>query len=122
MNQRWYTLLIFLAMGTTSVIAQPMRMDPAQRAKMLKDSLSLSDEQTKKVEQVYEDAQTDMMIAFETNQGDREAIRKAMMATTEKTDKKIESLLNDKQKKKFAEMKKRREAMRGDMQGRQRRN
>jgi Spy/CpxP family protein refolding chaperone len=93
-------------------MTQPMmRFSTEERAKALKDSLNLSDEQLPKVKKILEEQQADMMLNFEVNQGDRDAIRKGMVEITEKTDKKIEAVLNAKQKKKYEEMKKRRQAM-----------
>ncbi|HWP82196.1 MAG TPA: hypothetical protein VNN76_06040 [Bacteroidota bacterium] len=105
-------LALFLNLLPARSQAQPMmRMNPEERAKALKDSLTLNDDQFVKVKKILEDQQADMMINFETNQGDREAIRAGMMKIMQETDKKIEALLDAKQKKKYEGMKLRRRAM-----------
>lgn len=108
-------LLIYvsLSLGAISLaLAQPMmRFSPEERARMLKDSLNLTDEQLPKIKKILEEQQAEMMLNFEMNQGDREGMRKGMMEITEKTDKKIEAVLDPKQRKKYEEMKKRRQAM-----------
>ena len=117
MNYKRISLLAILAsfVLATTAFAQPMmRFSPEERAKTLKDSLSLTDQQLVKVQKLLEEQQADMMMNFEINQGDREAIRKGMTEITEKTDKKLEALLDAKQKKKYEEMKKRRQMMMRD--------
>ncbi len=99
--------------------AQGMRMSPEDRAAMLKDSLGLDTAQTAKVVKIYKDAQVKMQDAFQSNQGDREAIRAAMQEIGKKTDESIKAILSDKQKAKYEEMIKNRPArgMRGRRNG-----
>jgi Spy/CpxP family protein refolding chaperone len=105
-------IVVLLGLHVSSAHAQPMmRTTPDDRAKTLKDSLNLTDDQFAKVRKILEDQQTDMLINFETNEGDREAIRTGMTEIMQETDKKIEALLNAKQKKKYEEMKARRRTM-----------
>lgn len=87
-------------------------MSAEDRAKVLKDSLSLTDDQTKQVQKIYEDSQTEMQNIFQNNMGDRDAMRKAMTELNDKNDKAIEKLLTDEQKTKFEQFKKSRGQMR----------
>ena len=114
-------LALLLILHSAASQAQPMmRMNPEERAKALRDSLTLNEDQFVKVKKILEDQQADMMINFETNQGDREAIRAVMTEIMQETDKKIEALLDAKQKKKYEEMKSRRRAMMQQGGGRRR--
>jgi protein CpxP len=60
-----------------------MRMDPAQRAKMMQTQLKLTDDQTAKITAILKDgaAKRD---SVRNAGGDREAMRPIMMATNEK--------------------------------------
>ena len=89
-----------------------MRMSAEDRAKMLKERLSLNDEQTKQVQGIYEESQKEMQDVFQNNMGDRDAMRKAMQALNDKNDKKIEKLLTDDQKAEYEKFKKERGQMR----------
>ena len=112
-SSKTFVLTLFMSLLMTSLaFAQPMmRLSPEERVKTLKDSLNLTDQQLVKVQKVLEEQQADMMMNFEINQGDRDAIRKGMTEITEKTDKKIAAILDAKQKKKYEEMSKRRQMM-----------
>ena len=57
------------------------RMSPAERATMLKDRLDLTDEQTKKVEKIYEEWQKKMSEMRDQFEGDREQMREQMRAS-----------------------------------------
>ena len=112
-SSKTFVLTLFMSLLMTSLaFAQPMmRLSPEERVKTLKDSLNLTDQQLVKVQKVLEEQQADMMMNFEINQRDRDAIRKGMTEITEKTDKKIAAILDAKQKKKYEEMSKRRQMM-----------
>lgn len=97
--------------------AQRMRMKPEERAKALKDSLSLSDEQAAKVTKIYEAQQAEMREKMGELQGDRDAMRQAMQAMTAKTDSLIGAVLTKDQLKKYQELQKQ---MRQPMMQRQR--
>ena len=99
--------------------AQRMRMKPEERAKALKDSLSLSDEQAAKVTKIYEAQQAEMREKMGELQGDRDAMRQAMQAMTAKTDSLIGAVLTKDQLKKYQELQKQ---MRQPMMQRQRNN
>lgn len=116
MNIRKNSLNLFLLFAliissSTLLYSQGMRMSSEERVKRIKEQLSLSDEQTKQVKKIFDQSQEEMMEEMMVNQGDREAMRSAITKITEKTDKEIEKILNDKQKKKYEEVKKERQAM-----------
>lgn len=98
--------------------AQGMRMSPEQRVQALKDSLSLTAEQTTKITKIFEAQQKEMMEKMGELQGDRDAMRQAFQEMTAKTDKQIEALLSKEQLKKYEAIKKQREQMRSRMQQR----
>lgn len=108
-----------LVLAQSSSQAQFRRMSPDERAKALRDSLSLDSGQTAKVKIILEDAQSEMTSIREANQGDKEAMRSAMQSLAEKTDTKIKGILNDEQKAKYEQMVKNRQAMRRGMRGRE---
>lgn len=93
-----FVLGIVSAFFVPDAFAQRQRMAPEERAKMLKDSLTLSDEQTTKVTALYKEQQDAMMDAFQS--GERGKAAEIM----QKTDEKIAKLLNDDQKKKYEQM------------------
>jgi Spy/CpxP family protein refolding chaperone len=82
----------------------PRGFSPEERVKQLKDSLSLSDEQTAKVKTIFEHQQQEMMAAREKAGDDREAMRSAMTEIRTKSDKAILEILNEKQKAKYTKM------------------
>ncbi len=96
--------LFMLLLFTGAASAQMMRMTPEERADRLKDSLKLSAAQTEKVKAIYEDSQNAMQDIFQSNSGDREAMRTAMQEQMKKTDARIDSLLTKDQKVKYEEM------------------
>ncbi len=102
--------LLFVALITLlhSFGVAQLRISPEEQAKRLKDTLALSDSQTVKVQKIYENMHTAMMETFQSNQGDREAIREAMMTIVSETDEQIEALLTPEQKVKYEEMEKER--------------
>jgi len=108
---------LLLALGFQELAqAQRMRLTPEDQAKRIKDSLTLSDEQTAKVKKIYEAQQAEMMEKMSGAMGDREAMRSAMQEVMAKYDKQIEALLTKEQLKKYEELKKQRQQMRGRMQ------
>ncbi len=111
------SIVVLMLVLAAIASAQGMRrMSPEDRAAMLKDSLALDSAQTAKVVKIYKDAQVQMQDAFQSNQGDREAIRAAMQEIGKKTDESIKAVLTDAQKAKYEQMLKNR-PMRG-MRGR----
>lgn len=101
-------LLGLLLISSSTLQAQGMRITPQERADTLKARLSLNDKQTEQVVKIYEEQQTEFEKMREENMGDRDAMRSAMTDIVQKTDKKIEKLLDKEQMKKFDEFKKER--------------
>ena len=118
----FFSFIIFFTaalLSTTAALAQMRRPSPEVQAKMLKDSLQLSDDQTAKITDILA-AQKDQQDAMSANQGDRQAMRSAMMGIMKNTDKKITTLLSTEQAQKFESMQKnRREHMMRQRQAKQ---
>jgi periplasmic protein CpxP/Spy len=115
-------IILFTAalLSTTAALAQMRRPSPEVQAKMLKDSLQLSDDQTAKITDILAEAQKDQQDAMSANQGDRQAMRSAMMGIMKNTDTKITTLLSTEQAQKFESMQKnRREHMMRQRQAKQ---
>ncbi len=106
---------LFLIVASVSMAsAQRMQMSAEARAKMLKDSLALNDDQLAKVTKIYQDADKKRQDMFSSGSDDRQARMQAMRSLMDTTDVKIEGLLTDTQKTKYEEMKKQRmERMQG---------
>ena len=107
----WMAVLALLV-GTQAAFSQGMRRSPEERAKQLKEQLSLTDEQTKKVTQIYTASQDSMMAMMQSGGGDRSAMRGMFQKETERVDKEIEKILTKEQVAKFEEVKKQRQQMR----------
>ena len=75
----------------------------------IKEKVGLSEEQTTKVREIMKKAQEAMRGEFENNDGDRQAMREAMMKHIAKADKEIEKILTKAQKPKYEEYKKERQ-------------
>ena len=94
---------------------------PEERAQRTTDQLTkqltLNEDQKAKVKTLYLEQATNMVKVREESKGDREAMMAKMKTSNEETDKKVEALLNDDQKKAFATWKEERMKRRG--QGRQ---
>jgi Spy/CpxP family protein refolding chaperone len=104
-------LLFAVGMFTVMITAlsnaqrmQGMRMSPEERAKALTDSLALDSTQTAQVIAIFKDQQAAMDKVREDSQGDREAMRGAMMDLRKKADDKIMVILTDAQKTKYQDM------------------
>jgi len=102
--------------------AQRMRMTPEERGKALKDSLSLSGEQTAKIVKIYEAQQKEMSDKMPEMQGDRDAMRQFFQELTAKTNKQIEAVLTKEQLKKFQALVKQQMEMRQRMMQQRQRN
>ncbi len=85
---------------------QRMRMTPEQRAKELKEQLSLTDEQVTKVTKIFEHSQQEMEAKRADFQGDRDAMRQFMQKSRAKNDSLIKVLLTKEQVKKYEEIQK----------------
>ena len=100
----FFSFIIFFTaalLSTTAALAQMRRPSPEVQAKMLKDSLQLSDDQTAKITDILAEARKDQQDAMSANQGDRQAMRSAMMGIMKNTDKKITTLLSTEQARKL---------------------
>ena len=119
----FFSFIIFFTaalLSTTAALAQMRRPSPEVQAKMLKDSLQLSDDQTAKITDILAEARKDQQDAMSANQGDRQAMRSAMMGIMKNTDTKITTLLSTEQAQKFESMQKnRREQMMRQRQAKQ---
>jgi protein CpxP len=121
----------FVVLAMTAIVAlslqqvaqaQRMRMSPEDRAKALKDSLSLSNEQTAKIVKIYQAQQKEMSDKMAELQGDRDAMRQAFQEMTAKTNKEIEAVLTKDQLKKFQDLVKQQMEMRQRMMQQRQRN
>ena len=111
-------VLGLLVISSSPLQAQGMRMSPKERADSLKVRLSLTDKQTEQVVKIYEEQQLDFEKVRNASAGDREAMRAAMPKIVQKSDEKIEKLLDKEQSKKYQEFKKQRaERMQGQRPG-----
>lgn len=93
---------------------------PEERAQrtteQLTKHLNLNEDQKAKVKAIYLEQATYMMKARAESKGDRDAMMTKMRTAGEETDKKVEALLNDDQKKAYATWKE--ERMKRRSQGR----
>lgn len=96
-------LLIFL-LGVSILSAQSRRnFDPEKMIADLKEKLSLTDEQTEKVIQIFND-QREAMQSLRDEGLDREEMFEGMMKLRQQTDNKILEVLSDEQKAKYKEI------------------
>jgi Spy/CpxP family protein refolding chaperone len=93
--------------------AQPMRMSTEERVKMLKDSLTLNDDQAAKITVILDQQSEQMSAAFEKYSDNRDSMRTAMTEIRGKSDKKISTILTKDQAAKYDEMQKARLARMG---------
>ncbi len=115
MSRRYFMLVLLFLVSISAVIGQP-RMDPKERVKELKERLNLNDKQTKQIEDILIKQSEEMQAIFSSGGGDREAMRDKMMKLRDESNKKVEKVLNDKQKAEYKkyqeEMQARRQQMR----------
>ena len=105
-------IVLFLGALASTASAQMMRISAEERTQQLKDSLSLNDEQVKKVLVIYKDTDEKRKEIFATGSEDRQLRTEAMRSLAEKTDAKIEEVLTPEQKVKYKELVKQREQRR----------
>jgi protein CpxP len=90
---------------------------PEERAQRTTDQLTkqlnLNEDQKAKVKTIYLEQAASMTKVREESKGDREAMMAKMKTANEETDKKVEALLNDDQKKTYATWKEERMKRRG---------
>ena len=103
------TALMIGGVFSTASAQGMMRATPEERAKMLKDSLSLSDDQTASIISLFKTMGQKRQAVMDSLD-DRDARREAMMKLMSETDEKIEALLTPDQKTKYEAIKKDREA------------
>lgn len=87
-------------------------MDPGKRADMLKQNLSLTDDQTSQVKTIFEDSRTKMEALRSNSSLSQDDRRSQMMSLRKAENDKIEALLTPDQKTKYAALQ---EQMRGRM-------
>lgn len=73
------------------------RISPEERAAQLKERLNLTDEQTKKVEQIYRESQEKISKMRDQFEGDRSQMREKMMEQRQDINNKIEEILYEDQ-------------------------
>jgi len=103
--------LLFAGLVSLSVVsAQPVDqprppqggpMSPKQMVSQLKKDLNLTDEQSAKIQKIFEAQREEMRKMFDAAQDERDAMFEKMEKQKEETNAKIVSLLTDEQKKKF---------------------
>ncbi len=89
------SILVFTFLATYTY-AQMMK-SPEERAKDLKEKLKLTNEQTGKVEQIYEKVDSLFRNSLQGS-GNRDQMKTAMNALMNDTDAKVLKILNDEQK------------------------
>ncbi|HLF19922.1 MAG TPA: hypothetical protein VI704_03955 [Bacteroidota bacterium] len=94
-------------------------MSPEDRVKQLKEQLTLTDDQTTKVQKIFEENQKKMTDMRASYQGDFDGMRAAMQLMQAKQDSTIEKLLTADQLKKYEGVKKERQQRMQNMQRRQ---
>jgi hypothetical protein len=88
------------------------RMNPEARAAKLKETLDLTDEQSKQVEQIYQESVEKMSEMRDQFEGDRSQMREHMMKDREEINKKIEDILYEDQKVLYREYQEERQSSR----------
>ena len=81
-----------------------MQRSPAEQAKQLQTQLNLSDDQTAKVTAIYTAQAAKRDSVMKAANGDRSAMRSAMMPLMKATNDQIKSILTDDQKKAYDKM------------------
>ncbi len=119
-----FSLILFI-LSVISVYAQggQQRMTPEERMKAtiktLTEKLTLTEEQVKKVTEVYTKNNEEMAKMRESMQGDRTAMMEAMQKNRTELNKKIDALLDAKQKEAFVKYNKELEEARANRPQRQ---
>jgi Spy/CpxP family protein refolding chaperone len=93
--------LVFLFVVVGNVLAQGMRMSPEERTDMMAKQLSLTDDQKVKVLEIFKKQDEARRAAYEKSDGDREAMRPVMKQIREDSDKKLKTVLTEKQWEEF---------------------
>jgi protein CpxP len=104
---RKFLLVCCLFLGLAAVSRAQgggQRMSPADRAKQLQTQLKLTDDQTAKVTAIYTAQATKMDSVRTAANGDRDAMRSAMMPLMQSTNTQIKALLTADQAAAFQKM------------------
>lgn len=88
--------IVMLLLVSINNYAQMMK-SPEERAKELREKLNLTNEQTEKVKQIYENADNEFRDRIQGS-GNRDQIRIAMQTLMDNTDSEILKILNGEQK------------------------
>jgi hypothetical protein len=125
MESRFVFMTIFsvflLTVAAAASVAQPqqrMQMSPEQRTQRLKDSLALSDSQAVQILAIFQENDMKRAELFESNSGDRDAMRESMRILTRETDAKVEAILTTGQHEKYKVLRKQWQERRGEMRSR----
>jgi len=108
--------LLFIGLMNLSVaIAQPMgqpqpphseSMSPKEMVRQLKKDLNLTDEQSPRIQKIFEAQREEMRKMFDAAEEEHEAMYEKMDKKREETNAKISLVLTDEQKMKFEKMQK----------------
>jgi len=118
-NLYYYFLIIvfsFSAMYCSDSQNFQGRMNPSDRAAQLKERLNLTDEQTKNVEQIYQES-ADRLSEMRDQFSDRSQMREQMMKSREELNNKIEGILNNDQIELYREFQNEQEQLRRGRRG-----
>jgi Spy/CpxP family protein refolding chaperone len=112
--------VIAFVLGEESVaqLPQRMQMTPGQRTQRLKDSLALSDSQAVQILAIFQENDVKRSELFESNSGDRDAMRESMRILARETDAKIEAILTPEQNEKYQVLRKQWQERRGEFRRR----
>lgn len=120
MVKRISLIALAFIIAASSLMAQPKRPDPKERAARLKEKLSLTDEQTAKVEKIFADSQAKFEKEMGATEEERYARREAMKKMMDETHAEINKILTDEQKAEFKKLQEeRREGMGRGPKGKQ---
>jgi hypothetical protein len=97
-------LLGNLIIFSSVVQAQPQRLSVEKQMKILISKLKLNEDQTKKITAILEDQREEITTVMNENRNDRQAQQTAVQEITKKADKKIKTVLKEKQVKIFDKM------------------
>jgi len=104
MRKIFLTCCLLIGLATVSFAQGPGRMSPEDRAKQLQTQLKLSDDQTAKITAIYKTNATKRDSIRTAANGDRDAMRAAMMPLMQSTNAQIKALLTPDQATAFQKM------------------
>ncbi len=99
-----FILVVLFLQFTSSFAQKGPGPSPKDRIADLKCKLDLTDTQTKKIENIFEENHKKMDALFEKNKEDRKTSHKAMKELMDSTDKEIEKVLTKDQMEKYKKM------------------